>query len=351
MKNINKRALALVLVVLTALSLLPISALADYANGSGSVAGNDSSVVIRVALDKTSCGKGETLTATVSLRNVNGTTTGLTGGFVSESFIVTMTDGSYDPVSWFPVQTAAGLDTVCRFTFPANCTLADGTYKITARKQVGNNIFFGEASFAYTAGQSGQTEQPEQPQQPEQPAQTEPFIITQPKNRTVVVGSTVKFTVQAEGESLQYRWYVQKKDETAWTRISGANKPELSFTAGKSMNGSHYRCEVSGGSAKTTSETARLTVVSAPRVASEPVSVCVRDGKTVTFKVKATGGSLKYQWYYQKPGTDRWVPITNATGASLSFVAKLKKDGYKYRCLVENKAGSVYSKAAKLTVR
>ncbi len=369
MKSKNARGISLFLALLAALSLLPVSALASDAVQSRAkkystetpyaLVSNDASVVISVKPDKTSCGRGESISAAVSLRNINGTTTGLTGAYVSELFVVMLTDSNYNPVPGVAVQTAGGLDAVCRFTFPVSVDLPAGTYRITARKSVGSNVFFGEASFLYkpeqvqqpeTTEQPDPTEQPEPAEQTELTGQTEPFIVTQPKNRTVTADSTVKFSVKADGEKLTYRWYVKKKGENGWTRISGATGEVLSFTAGKSMNGSLYRCEVSAEGGRTVTDAAKLTVVSTPRIVTQPLSVCVREGKTVTFRVKAVGGSLKYQWYCQKPEDGRWKEVTNATQASFTVTAKTARNGNKYKCLVSNKAGSVWSKPVKLTV-
>ena len=77
----------------------------------------------------------------------------------------------------------------------------------------------------------------------------------------------------------------------------------------------------------------------------------MKAGKKVTFKIKASGASLKYQWYYQKKGTTKWVKIAGATKSTYSFTAKKSKNGYNYRCTVTNAAGSVTSKAVKLTVK
>ena len=339
MKSMKIRGLSLILALILALGMLPFAALADDANGTQAAVGNDASVVVTVKPNKTSCGRGESISAAVSLRNVNGTMTGLTGGFASESFVIILTDGNYNTISGFAVQRAAGLDAACSFTFPKTCSLPSGTYRITARKTVGSNTYFGQAPFYYSSEQTEPTER------------TEPFIVTQPTNKTAVSGKTVTFKVKADGGSLKYQWYVQKEGKGKWTRISGACKAELSFTAGRSMNGNRYRCVVSCGDASITTDSAKLTVVTVPKISSQPGNACVKAGKTVTFKVKASGGKLKYQWYYQKPGSGKWVEIVNATKASYSLTAKAGKNGYRYRCTVENKAGSVCTRAAKLTVK
>ncbi len=99
------------------------------------------------------------------------------------------------------------------------------------------------------------------------------------------------------------------------------------------------------------SNTAKLTILTKPKITTQPKSVSVKAGKKVTFKVKASGGELKYQWYVMKAGTTKWVKMSGKTKATLSFTAKASKNGWRYRCLVKNVAGSVYTKAVKLTVK
>ena len=54
-------------------------------------------------------------------------------------------------------------------------------------------------------------------------------------------------------------------------------------------------------------------------------------GKKVTFRVKASGDYLKYQWYLRKPNSSKWQLITSGTKASYTFTAKKAKNGYNYR--------------------
>ncbi len=178
-----------------------------------------------------------------------------------------------------------------------------------------------------------------------------PVIITQPEDITVAAGKTATFTVVAEGTGLSYQWYVQLKGSEGWDPISSATKDTLSFTADSVQNGRRYRCEVSNDKGTVSSEEAKLTVVTKPKITTQPKAASVKAGKKVTFKVKATGGELTYQWYYQKKGTTKWVKISKATKATYSFTVKKSQNGYKYRCTVTNAAGKVNSKAVKLTVK
>ena len=180
-------------------------------------------------------------------------------------------------------------------------------------------------------------------------------VTAQPKSQTAAAGKTATLSVEASGYDLQYQWYVQKKGESTWTELTGETKQELTVTAAKELDGSSFRCEITGakrdGKETLTSEAATLTIVSKPKITTQPKAASVKAGKKVTFKVKASGGSLTYQWYRLKPGAKKWEKINKATKASYSFKAAKKWNGYKYKCLVKNKAGKVYTKAVKLTVK
>ena len=67
----------------------------------------------------------------------------------------------------------------------------------------------------------------------------------------------------------------------------------------------------------------------------------------------ATGGNLSYQWYYRVSSSGTWTKCTG-TGyntAMLTVEAKAYRNGYQYRCLVKNAAGSVYTNTVTLTVK
>ena len=91
--------------------------------------------------------------------------------------------------------------------------------------------------------------------------------------------------------------------------------------------------------------------VSAPKVTTQPKAVTVKAGEKAVFKVKASGGLLTYQWYVMKKGSTKWAKVSGATKATYSFTAKKTQNGWKFRCLVKNTMGKVYSKTAKLTVK
>lgn len=179
-----------------------------------------------------------------------------------------------------------------------------------------------------------------------------PVIKTEPRNKSVAVGKTVTFTVKAAGGGLTYQWYVVKETYGEKIKLSGKTSASLSFTVKASQKGYRYFCVVSNKGGATYTAAAKLSVLTTPKITTQPASKTVNAGEKASFKVKASGGGLKYQWYYQKPGTSKWVKIAeNATAATYSLTAKKSLNGYKYRCKITNAAGSAVSKAARLTVK
>ena len=176
-----------------------------------------------------------------------------------------------------------------------------------------------------------------------------PKITAQPKNVKAASGKKAVFSVKATGKDLTYQWLSLKKGAEEYKKAG--TKASLTVTAKPALNGAKYRCLVRNRDWILFSNAAKLTVVSRPKITGQTGSASVKPGSKVTFKVKATGGALKYQWYCMKPGANKWVRIAKATKASWTVKASKKVNGYKYRCLVYNEAGKAYSKAVRLTVK
>ena len=89
-----------------------------------------------------------------------------------------------------------------------------------------------------------------------------------------------------------------------------------------------------------------------PVITAQPDSVCVCEGASAAFTVKAENAS-SYRWQYQKPGTSTWTNVSiGGTSATYTLAsAELRHNGYQYRCKVTNAAGSTLSRVVELTVR
>lgn len=95
------------------------------------------------------------------------------------------------------------------------------------------------------------------------------------------------------------------------------------------------------------------TVASGIAITGQPQSVSAAVGQAVTFVVTATGRNLTFQWQYSRDGGTTWTdsPATGSDTPVLSVPVTASRDGYMYRCVVTDIAGSVaISDAATLTV-
>jgi len=87
--------------------------------------------------------------------------------------------------------------------------------------------------------------------------------------------------------------------------------------------------------------------LSKPTIKKQPVSVTAAAGKKVSFKVKASGDCLKYQWYYRKASGGKWkkVKTTTYTYCSSSKIKRGKPLWFKVKAVGAGgkSAASVYS--------
>ncbi|MBR3294606.1 MAG: immunoglobulin domain-containing protein [Oscillospiraceae bacterium] len=182
---------------------------------------------------------------------------------------------------------------------------------------------------------------------------TKPAITTQPKNVSVKAGETATFKVAASGANLKYQWYYQAPGTTSWTKVANnGTSATYKLTTAARHNGYLYTCKVYNDAGQVWSGNAKLTVLAKPTITTEPKSVSVKAGETATFKVAASGANLKYQWYYQAPGTTSWTKVANnGTSATYTLTTAARHNGYLYTCKVYNDAGQVWSGNAKLTVK
>ena len=179
-----------------------------------------------------------------------------------------------------------------------------------------------------------------------------PAITTQPKSLTVNEGSTAKFSVEATGGGLKYHWFYQKPGESEWTAVKvGGDGASYTLTTEARHNGYKYKCRVKNIAGTVYSSVVTLTVNPKPVITTQPTSVTVNAGEKATFKVAATGAT-SYQWYYLKPGETEWRKVSNnGTSAIYTLTTAARHNGYKYKCVVTNSAGSVTSSTVKLTVK
>lgn len=98
--------------------------------------------------------------------------------------------------------------------------------------------------------------------------------------------------------------------------------------------------------------TISVTFKSEPPVISlQPSDRSVNAGETVVFKTAVMGTNLAYQWQVDRNDKKGWVNISRAESTELKLKSvEQSQNGFRYRCIISNSAGSVTSNEVKLTV-
>jgi hypothetical protein len=180
-----------------------------------------------------------------------------------------------------------------------------------------------------------------------------PVVITQPMAQTVVNGNQATFTSQAEGTPTPKVQWQRSTNGSSWKNIAGATGKTLKFAATKAMNGYRYRAVFSNSVGITRSNAAKLTVIDGntkPIVTRQPSDDYAVSGGLGTFSATATGvPTPTVQWQISTNGTT-WADIVGATNPTYQFVASSAMNGWRYRAVFRNSAGSTVTSAATLRV-
>ncbi len=139
---------------------------------------------------------------------------------------------------------------------------------------------------------------------------------------------------------LSYRW-------SLGSSVIAGSGDVLQIGALTSAGAGLYSCTVSNAYGSVQIDRVRVTLVEAPRITSQPASATlIHSGFNATFSVTASGTpSPTYQWYRNE------VLLSGQTAAQITpsgSSAALKAGGY--YCVVTNRAGSVRSATAFITL-
>ncbi len=154
------------------------------------------------------------------------------------------------------------------------------------------------------------------------------------------------FTVKVDGAAVPAGKYTASSDGSTITL-----KPEYLDTLAA---GSHTVTLVyTDGSAKAKFTIKAKDKTVAPTVSSQPLNAEAAEGSSATFTVTASGTTpLLCQWQVDKNDGKGWTDIIGAVNASYTVeTITAEQNGWKYRCVIKNAAGSVESNAATLTVK
>jgi photosystem II stability/assembly factor-like uncharacterized protein len=188
------------------------------------------------------------------------------------------------------------------------------------------------------------------------PTPVAPTFTTSPVSQSVIVGHAVSFDAQASGTPAPDITWQTSTDGVNWSTIAGEHGGTYTIAAASLQdNGRMFRAIATNASGSVNSNAATLAVNPvpvAPAIVTQPASVTTTIGASVTLGVSATGQPTPgYQW---QVSTDGGASFTNINGANfdsyLVFGAAQSQDGWRYRVVVSNEAGTVTSAVATLSV-
>jgi subtilisin family serine protease len=179
-----------------------------------------------------------------------------------------------------------------------------------------------------------------------------PVMTTHPVDQLVLSGTQASFSAAASGAPAPgVQWQVSTNGGSTFSNISGATSTTYSFTAAAGDDGKRYRAVFSNGvGPDVASNSAALTIGSAPSVTQSPSDRAVAVGATASFTAGASGvPTPAAQWQESANGTT-FTNISGATSAAYAFTASAADNGKRYRVVFTNSFGSVSTNSARLTV-
>jgi alpha-tubulin suppressor-like RCC1 family protein len=184
--------------------------------------------------------------------------------------------------------------------------------------------------------------------------QLAPAVTKQPASVTVESGQSAVFeAIVAGSPTPTAQWELSTNGGGTWSTVSGATSDRLEIASAKtSENGYEYRVALKNVAGQATSQAATLTVHNVPRIVAQPTSTTVEEGHTAIFNVAATGfPTPTVQWEVSTDEGATWSALGGASTSTLSLAdVQGSQNGYEYRAVLENVAGTATSTAATLTV-
>lgn len=167
-----------------------------------------------------------------------------------------------------------------------------------------------------------------------------PEITTQPQSVSVASGSSSVFTVHATGtEPMAYQWRKDGVDLTGGT-LKSFTIPSVSL-----LDDGSYSVVVSNRAGSASSNPARLEVISPITITSQPSSMTIPAGGSLSLSVSATSAApLSFQWYKNN------TPLTSGTTAAYSIGTALAGDSGTYKVIVSGSGTAVSSAEANVVV-
>lgn len=186
-----------------------------------------------------------------------------------------------------------------------------------------------------------------------EPGPTGPSVISGPTDESTVAGQPVSFSAVAMGVPWpSVQWQILEGE--TWANLAGENATTYSFTPTLADNGEEFRAEFHNAAGTVDTGAVTLSVLSAavvPTVTLGPTDEDVFEGSVATFVAAASGTPTPTIQWQQLPPGGNWTDVpANGSSPSYSITTSLAENGYEYRAVFTNSAGSASSDPATLTV-
>jgi hypothetical protein len=179
-------------------------------------------------------------------------------------------------------------------------------------------------------------------------------VVSQPTNQTASEEETASFSVSGvcDNGPFKYQWEVSTNNGVSYAVVQ-----EPSYSGNLNLSGLKiydnnklYRARLVSDIKNNFvySSGARLFVPNSLTIVNNPANTISSSGNA-TFSVAANSSQppLSYQWQRQSPQSTSWLDIVSGTGSTLNVSGlKLVDDNTKYRVVLTDQRGSVYSNEA-----
>ena len=166
-------------------------------------------------------------------------------------------------------------------------------------------------------------------------------ITTQPMSKTINLGDSVTLSLKAQGSGLTYQWYFKKTSQTSFNVWNEHTHASETCTPNASWNGMQLYCIVKDSAGHSVKSNTVTVTVNSPgiTITQQPQNQSIIAGKPLTLSVKATGSSLKYQWYFKKKGQTSFTLWNGRTSATETCTPNATWDGIQLYCKITDGSG------------
>jgi hypothetical protein len=179
-----------------------------------------------------------------------------------------------------------------------------------------------------------------------------PAVTKNPLSQRVAAGDQITLMAAAVSDpTATVQWQVSTDGGKTYQNIAGANSTTLTLTAPGGEGSERFHAVFSNPLGTVTTRAAVVRIDVPPAITHNPTNQTVNAGNMVTFTVAASGSlAPSVQWQVSTDGGRTFRIVMGATGSSYSWVATASQNGFQYRAVITNAAGTITSQAATLRV-